>query len=811
MNSEADSLIALEEDAIGFPKPVAAAVLAAMAVTVVSAYLLTGESLIAVLLAAAMAFFAALAWLYVSMTSDAGESDSYIADWAITSAVADQSDQMIAITDRAGRLVCANALYARTFGQYVPPTDLKLDGGSAAIAMEAGRAAWRDGEAQADSLRYQGNDHELEVLRIGRAEDHLLWRFRALLQTSLTEEAKRLVGGAAGRAASNAGLIAAVVGPEGRIRSVNSAFALRAMGDGNANAIGRDFASFMRVDDAQNIFFEREGQTGPALQLVHMPLTDSGGVVEGKESDHPALVLLLDRQSVSSRSNSTLMQVEMMLSLLPFGLAMVSRDGRFLFANAAFIKASGIGEDRPPPYPGDLVIADDKAALADAVRRFASGPAQSGDLAVRFRHQPEEPVSLSISAVRGFGDAAVLLSLRDSSEEATLKQQVAQATKMQAVGQLAGGVAHDFNNVLTAILGHCDLMLLRHSPGDSDYDDVQQIKNNSARAASLTRQLLAFSRQQTLRPQILQLPDVIAETSHLLQRLIGEKVTLEVRHDRNLGAIRADPGQLEQVIINLAVNARDAMENGGILSIETKRISASDVRAMNSDVLPVADYSAIIVRDQGCGISAENQAKIFEPFFTTKDVGKGTGLGLSTVYGIVKQSGGYIFVDSTLGEGTSFSIYFPVHDMRGEVAAEPEAKSFDEAPDEQWGSGTILLVEDEDMVRAVAERALTRQGYSVITASDGEDGVEQFAAHDDIDLVISDVVMPIMDGPAMARIIRERDPQVPLVFMSGYAEEQLRKSIDVDNMGFLPKPFTVAQICDSAQKALRKSRSKAEA
>ncbi len=216
-----------------------------------------------------------------------------------------------------------------------------------------------------------------------------------------------------------------------------------------------------------------------------------------------------------------------------------------------------------PVYPGDLVVKEDKAAVADAVRRNARGPAMSGDLAVRLARHPSEPVALTIAGLRGLGDAAVLLLLKDNSEEAKLKRQVAQATKMQVVGQLAGGVAHDFNNILTAIIGHCDLMLMRHTPGDSDYDDIQQIKSNSNRAAGLTRQLLAFSRQQTLRPQVLQLPDVVSEVSHLLKRLLGETVELVVKHGRNLGPIRADPGQLEQVIINLAVNARDAMAAEG--------------------------------------------------------------------------------------------------------------------------------------------------------------------------------------------------------------------------------------------------------
>jgi len=372
--------------------------------------------------------------------------------------------------------------------------------------------------------------------------------------------------------------------------------------------------------------------------------------------------------------------------------------------------------------------------------------------------------------------------------------------KMQAVGQLAGGVAHDFNNILTAIIGHCDLMTMRHIPGDSDYDDIQQIKHNSNRAAALTRQLLAFSRQQTLRPQILQLPDVISEISNLLKRLLGETVKLEVSHGRNLGSVRADPGQLEQVIVNLAVNARDAMPEGGTLKIQTYGLSQADVRKLGIEIMPVTEYTAMKVIDTGGGIPQDIITKIFEPFFTTKEVGKGTGLGLSTVYGIVKQSGGFIFADSEIGRGTSFTIYLPAHEAAAVVPGTVRPK---EVSAELWGTGTILLVEDEAMVRAVAERALARQGYTVVTATNGEEGLEILeAGRERIDLVISDVVMPTMDGPTMARAAREKRPDLPIIFMSGYAEEQLRKSIDLDNIGFLPKPFSVQQIGQAAREAL---------
>jgi two-component system cell cycle sensor histidine kinase/response regulator CckA len=382
---------------------------------------------------------------------------------------------------------------------------------------------------------------------------------------------------------------------------------------------------------------------------------------------------------------------------------------------------------------------------------------------------------------------------------------------MQAVGQLAGGVAHDFNNVLTAIIGYCDLMLMRHTPGDSDYDDIQQIKANSNRAASLTRQLLAFSRQQTLRPQVLQLPDVVAEVSTLLKRLIGERITLEVTHDRGLGAVRADPVQLEQVLLNLAVNARDALAGNkvpGTVKLMTRRVSVDMVRTMKNDVLPVGDYTALVVEDNGHGIRPDQIDKIFEPFFTTKDRGKGTGLGLSTVYGIVKQSGGFIFADSEFGKWTRFTIYFPVHVPDPADAIEAPRERPSDTRRRQWShGGRVLLVEDEDTVRAVAERALVRQGYDVTTAADGEEGLETLVRTYDqggkFDLIVSDVVMPTMDGPTMAREIRARHPELPLLFMSGYAEETLRREIDIPNMHFLPKPFSVQQIVGAVESVLR--------
>jgi two-component system, cell cycle sensor histidine kinase and response regulator CckA len=515
-----------------------------------------------------------------------------------------------------------------------------------------------------------------------------------------------------------------------------------------------------------------------------------------------SLLLAIDEEGAKLERGLALAHVEQLLSTLPLGLALVDRNGRFLFANDAFARVLDLSSEAIPPYPGDLVIAEDTAAVLDSIRRYGSGAMTSGDIAVRLKERPDEVIALSIAGVRGLGEAAVLLGLKDNSEETKLKRQVAQQTKMESIGQLAGGVAHDFNNILTAIIGYCDLMLMRHQPGDGDYDDIQQIKNNSNRAASLTRQLLAFSRQQTLRPQILQLPDVVADVSSLLKRLLGETVRLEVHHGRSLGPVRADPGQLEQVIVNLGLNARDAMDKGGVVHISTKSVSKDDVRAMGSDILPIGDYALLSVEDSGSGISKENLGKIFEPFFTTKEVGKGTGLGLSTVYGIVKQSGGFIFAESELGQGTRFDIYLPVHVGEAPVA-EPGKKEF-YRPKDLWGSGRILIVEDEDMVRAVAERALVRQGYVVETASDGEEALALFADGKRYDLVVSDVVMPNMDGPTMARNLRGQFGDIRLLFMSGYAEEQLRETISLDNVSFLPKPFSVQQIAEAVHDAMAK-------
>ena len=732
-----------------------------------------------------------LAWRRLAPGSAAPEE--HAVDWSVAHALAEASPDAVAVTDRAGRLVCANDRYESLFDGFPTPPGLPLSEEGIAALANAGRAAWRDGRGRLDRMLSRGTPLSADIVRAGAEQDMLVWRFAGAEGLDLAASAAELITARHGDRLAAAGIMIALVSPDGRIRAANRVFRARAMGHEEGAIAGGDFARFLVTDSRGLVRFEREGLAGAPLRVLQIPF------LEG--DDAPLLVALIDDEEPVAGGASAAQPVKSLVSLLPFGMALVDRDGRFIQMNDAFARAAEVDPANPPVYPGDLVVREDKAAVADAIRRFANGAAHVADMAVRLKDHPDEPVALTIAGARGLGDAAVLLSLKDNSEESRLKREVEQATKMRAVGQLAGGVAHDFNNVLTAIIGHCDLMLMRHSPGDSDYDDIQQIKANSNRAASLTRQLLAFSRQQTLRPQVLQLPDVISEVSNLLKRLLGETVTLVVKHGRDLGPVRADPGQLEQVVVNLAVNARDAIgPGGGTLTIETAAISAAEVRKMGSDILPVADYTALFMTDTGGGIPADVLPKIFEPFFTTKDVGKGTGLGLSTVYGIVKQSGGYIFAESR-GKGAVFSIYFPVHTAGAPGKAMVAAPNRDK-PGDLWGTGTILLVEDEDMVRTVAERALTRQGYKVLTAENGEAALELIAITDKPDLLISDVVMPTMDGPTMVARVRKRYPDLPILFMSGYAEEQLRKSIDIDNVSFLPKPFSVQQLAEAARDAL---------
>ena len=798
------------------PAPLMLGVVAACIISIGLVWLVGQQSVVALAYGGALIAILLMLLLAARLKTDPAETQMLQPDWSVTSAAIETRHRAIAIVDRANRLVCANSTYEGWFDGISAPYELAMDAASREAASEAARSAWRDGRAEVPVVRLSNGDMEyrLRIERSGRGEAYLVWRFDEIRTQRSYDGLSERLAGPLGEVLSRAGVEVALVAPDGIVQTTTPGLAERATGSRENAVGGLEFVQLLRSDDRDRIFFAREGQQGSPQTLIHVPLDIPNASKMSDADETPSIMLLLDSTvgiggGWESTGKAAIPQLEALLSALPLGLALTDRDGRFLFANKAFLRAVERETSGLPQFPSDLVVREDKAAMADTVRRFAKGATASGDMAVRLGNNKDEPVSIGLAGVRGLGDAAVLLSISDSSEEKRLRRQVAQATKMQAVGQLAGGVAHDFNNVLTAIIGYCDLMLLRHTPGDSDYDDIQQIKANSNRAASLTRQLLAFSRQQTLRPVVLQLPDVVSEVSQLLKRLMGEKIEFSVRHDRELGSVRADPQQLEQVIINLAVNARDAMQAyaskrgkqdwKGRLTLATRRVSARDVRKMGIDIMPADDYTVVIVQDTGGGIPDEHLNKIFEPFFTTKEQGKGTGLGLSTVYGIVKQSNGFIFADNVQGPdgtpiGARFTVYLPVH--KGELPAIMRADEPEEQKASEWSAGgKLLLVEDEDMVRAVAERALVRAGYTVTTASDGEEGLGIVANGDtQFDLIVSDVVMPAMDGPAMARAIRNVRAHVPILFMSGYAEEQLRNEIDIENMYFIPKPFSVQQI-----------------
>jgi two-component system, cell cycle sensor histidine kinase and response regulator CckA len=436
--------------------------------------------------------------------------------------------------------------------------------------------------------------------------------------------------------------------------------------------------------------------------------------------------------------------------------------------------------------------------LADIVAERLPGGSE-----VLRAHGAEADAFLQITLRRivEFGRPGVLAVLQDATELKTLEAQFVQSQKMQAIGQLAGGVAHDFNNLLTAISGHCDLLLLRHGREDTDFDDLVQISQNANRAAALVSQLLAFSRKQTLKPERINLQDALSDLTHLLNRLVGEKVRLRLAHAPDLGAIRADKRQFEQVIMNLVVNSRDAMPRGGTIRVETEALTLCEDLHRNRARVPAGDYAVIRVQDTGVGISEDKLEKIFEPFFTTKRPGEGTGLGLSTVYGIVKQSGGFIFVDSIVDEGTAFLLYFPINETvdapRIDVVATPRIMA-------RVGTGTVLLVEDEAPVRAFASRALRLRGYTVIEAECAEDALLVLADPTvEVDVFVTDVVMPGMDGPSWVKEALLTRPGVRVVFVSGYAEDVLSEEQSrIPNSVFLPKPFSLNELTVTVQRQL---------
>ncbi len=485
----------------------------------------------------------------------------------------------------------------------------------------------------------------------------------------------------------------------------------------------------------------------------------------------------------------------------PMAIAAVDSEGRITRANAAFAKLCPRAHEMRDLYAGVADREHDqlRAALAAAM----AGKSEIVPVDATLLGDKAQSARFFVSTAEDMGDGtrANIYAL-DTTEQRALQENFAQAQKMQAIGQLAGGIAHDFNNVLTAIIGYSDLLLANHRPTDPSFQDIMQIKQNANRAAALTRQLLAFSRRQTLRPQVLQLGDVLADLQMLLRRLVGEKIELDLKHGRDLWLVKADLNQFEQVVVNLVVNARDAMPDGGKISVRTRNVTSAECALFRQPTLTAADYVAIEVEDTGTGIPADVMDKIFEPFFTTKEVGKGTGLGLSMVYGIVKQTGGWVFCESEPGRGTIFRIFLPRHVAQAEEA--PVRESVKAPATDLTGHGTILLVEDEEAVRAFGARALVSRGYTVLEAASGLEALDVVEANaGQIDLIVSDVVMPEMDGPTMFGELRKRGVMAKIIFVSGYAEDAFAKNLpEGQEFGFLPKPFTLKQLVEAVKGAV---------
>jgi two-component system cell cycle sensor histidine kinase/response regulator CckA len=488
----------------------------------------------------------------------------------------------------------------------------------------------------------------------------------------------------------------------------------------------------------------------------------------------------------------------------PFGAALLEGENPFaakiIEANPALKAVAGGGE--AGQTFGELIEA---ASRADAAERLAAGTGSGAPLEVRLAYDPARIAHLYLTKTEGRWVAYLV----DVSEQKQIELQLSQSQKMQAIGQLAGGVAHDFNNLLTAVFMQLDVLAARHPVGDPSFEGLNEIRQISIRAADLVRKLLAFSRKQTVQREILDLGELISEFEVLLRRVLYEDVKLETEYGRNLPQVRVDRGQLETAVMNLAVNARDAVRahGGGSVKIRIARVTQEQAAALGYAVAQ-GDQALIEVSDDGPGITPQVMDKIFDPFFTTKPVGEGTGLGLATVYGIVKQSDGWIAVDSKPGEGAAFRIFLPVHHAAAVIAPAPAPIATKRpAARDLSGAGRILFVEDEDAVRGVAAKLLRARGYEVIEAASGEEALELAQTHaGQIDLMISDVVMPGMQGPDLLKQARQYLGAAPVMFISGYAESEFSDLLEGEsNVSFLPKPIDIKTLAERVKLELQRA------
>jgi two-component system cell cycle sensor histidine kinase/response regulator CckA len=565
----------------------------------------------------------------------------------------------------------------------------------------------------------------------------------------------------------------------------------------------------------------RSGRTIP-VRLFHKVAFGSDGAPRASRT----LVLNRARDETGDPQRAAEVRFMRFFQNTPMAIATVDKQGRIADSNARFARMfhSAFSADAAAARSMPAVVAErDRPGLEAAIRKAAEGHGEIAPVDAALAGPGERFATFFVTAVeeerQREQEAAIVYAL-ETTKQRTLESQVNQQQKMETIGRLAGNIAHDFNNLLGAIMMATDFLLNAHRPTDPSFGDIIQIKQNANRAASLVRQLLAFSRKQTLRPQVIDLGEALSDLTVLLRRLIGENVTLDVPQVRDLWPVKADVGQFEQVIINLAVNARDAMPLGGRLVLRTSNVRAEDSARLQGKGMPIGEYVLVEVEDNGTGIAPEIIDKIFDPFYTTKDIGKGTGLGLSTVYGIVKQTGGFIYVESEVGKGTMFKIFLPRYIPAADDVETPQLpettapaiagaiSAADEvmrtAASDLTGEGTILLVEDEEGLRALNARGLQSRGYTVIEAGNGLEALEELGRRGGrVDLVVSDVVMPEMDGPTLMRELRKRNPEIKIIFVSGYAEDAFDKGLsDRKQFNFLAKPFTLKQLVTAVKETM---------
>ncbi|WP_208440552.1 response regulator [Bartonella raoultii] len=492
----------------------------------------------------------------------------------------------------------------------------------------------------------------------------------------------------------------------------------------------------------------------------------------------------------------------------PFAIAVVDQKGQWIHMNNAFSSLMGCTGKTLNLY--NVISHRDHAQLERAFEKITTNKNYTLSIETVLENNEERHLRLHVMPIKSYYDDLlkdfVIISVIETTEQKTLEDKMMQNQKMQAVGQLAGGIAHDFNNVLTAILMSCDLLLNTHRSSDPAHADLINIKNNANRAAALVQQLLAFSRKQTLRPEEVDFTDFLSDIRNLILPLLGNNIQLKIIHGRDLWSVEVDQASFQRVIMNLVINARDAMPNGGVVTIATNNITKQQSTEFDHVGFGIGEYVQLTISDTGTGISSSIQEKMFEPFFTTKEVGKGTGLGLSMVYGIIKQTGGYIYCESSEGEGATFHIFLPRYIPYKSEKKSPQIEKTEEQEKntDLTGSATVLLVEDEDAVRMGGVRVLQMRGYTVLEAASGVEALAILEENDGaVDIIVSDVVMPEMDGPTLLKEVRKNYPDIKFLFVSGYAKDAFAKNLPQDAVfGFLSKPFTLKQLSLTVKETL---------